>query len=238
MLTEAGRSRGIRDRVVMSLSLLDAVWKNGSQPQDAYVTGEPLDGLMLTLLSQNTNDRNRDKAYDALRAAMPEWKDVAAAPVEEVAAKIRPAGIFETKAARMKEILAIIRKDFGEYSLAELRGWEPERAREFLGSLPGIGPKTVACVMVFDLEIPAFPVDTHVARISRRLGWVPERMPAAQIQDFLEKTVPADQKRGGHLNMIEHGRNVCAAQKPKCGACVLLGLCDYGRSRVELRAGG
>lgn len=225
----------IAERVVMSLDLLDAVLKCESLPQDAYATGEPLDGLILTLLSQNTNDRNRDKAYEALRAACPAWSDVAGLPAGEIAALIRSAGLGDTKSARMKEILAIIRGDFGAYSLAALAGWEPGRVREYLSNLPGIGPKTVACVMVFDLHMPAFPVDTHVARISRRLGWTPEKWPPEKIQGFLEETVPAARCMGGHLNMIEHGRRVCHARKPECPICVLQGLCDYRRSASEAK---
>lgn len=226
---------GISERVVMSLDLLDAVLKSDSLPADVYATGEPLDGLMLTLLSQNTNDRNRDRAYDSLRAARPSWEGVRKSPAAEIAELIRSAGLGDTKAARMKEILEIIHRDFGGCSLVAMQDWESGRVREYLSALPGIGPKTVACVMIFDLGMTAFPVDTHVARISRRLGWVPEKWPPEKIQDFLEEVVPANRCRGGHLNMIEHGRRVCHARKPECPLCVLQGLCEY-RKR-ELGAG-
>lgn len=224
---------GIAERVVMSLDLLDAVLKCELFPQDAWATGEPLDGLILTLLSQNTNDRNRDKAYESLRASCPLWADAALLGAGKIAVLIRSAGLGDTKAARMTEILEIVHRDFGAYSLAKLKEWEPERVRAYLSDLPGIGPKTVACVMLFDLNIPAFPVDTHVARISRRLGWVPEKWPPEKIQAFLEEIVPAGRCGGGHLNMIEHGRRVCHARKPECIACVLQGLCDYRRDRIQ-----
>ena len=225
-------------RIVMSLDLLDAVLKYDSLPADAYATGEPLDGLILTLLSQNTNDRNRDKAYESLRSACPTWEDVARRTATEIAVLIRSAGLGDTKAARMRDILKVIRKDFGSYSLVAMNAWEPGKVKEYLSNLPGIGPKTVACVMVFDLNMPAFPVDTHVARISRRLGWVPEKWPPEKIQDFLESVVPAERCRGGHLNMIEHGRRVCHARKPECPICVLQGLCDYRRMELETKNDG
>lgn len=228
----------IAERVVMSLDLLDAVLKYDSLPPDAYATGEPLDGLILTLLSQNTNDRNRDKAYESLREACPTWENVAKHSAGEIATLIRSAGLGDTKAARMKDILGIIHRDFGSYSLVAMSAWKPGRVREYLSNLPGIGPKTVACVMVFDLGMPAFPVDTHVARISRRLGWVPEKWPPEKIQDFLESVVPAERCRGGHLNMIEHGRRVCHARKPECSVCVLQGLCDYRRMGLETKNDG
>lgn len=222
----------ISQRVAMSLDLLDAVLKCEALPPDVYATGEPLDGLMLTLLSQNTNDRNRDRAYETLRAARSSWESVAESQTGEIAELIRSAGLGDTKAARMKEILEIIRRDFGACSLVAMKGWESGRVREYLSGLPGIGPKTVACVMTFDLNLAAFPVDTHVARISRRLGWVPEKWPPEKIQNFLEDVVPANRCRGGHLNMIEHGRRVCHARKPECPVCVLQGLCEYRKREL------
>ena len=217
----------LRERVLLSLDLLDEILGGESLPADAYSTGEPLDGLLLTLLSQNTNDQNRDRAYESLREAFPTWKAVAAAPVSAIAKSIRSAGLGETKAARMKDILLIIRADFGSYSLKAMKRWDPAKARAYLEALPGIGNKTAACVLVFDLNMSAFPVDTHVGRIARRLGWVPGNWPPEKIQAFLEETVPPGRCRGGHLNMIEHGRRVCLARKPKCSACPLQNVCEF-----------
>ena len=213
-------------RILAVLDELDAAYGNDGMPPGALSTGEPLDGLILTLLSQNTNDRNRDMAYDALRGRYPAWEDVAALTPAEIAALIRPAGLGETKSIRMKAILEQIRSDFGGCSLSSLKGLSPGDVRRYLSNLPGIGPKTVACVMVFDLEMPAFPVDTHVARVSRRLGWVGERTAPEKIQEFLESAVPPERCAGGHLNMIEHGRAVCGARRPKCGGCVVAGMCE------------
>ncbi|MDR1651605.1 MAG: endonuclease III, partial [Synergistaceae bacterium] len=144
---------------------------------------------------------------------------------EDIAAAIKSAGLGDIKAGRMKQILEEIARDFGSYSLAAMKDWDPARVRDYLSGLHGIGPKTVACVMAFDLGMPAFPVDTHVARISRRLGWAGEKSSPEKIQLFLENEVPPEQCGGGHLNMIEHGRKICHARVPECGECVLNDVC-------------
>ncbi|MDR0764554.1 MAG: endonuclease III [Synergistaceae bacterium] len=217
-----------REHITLVLDRLDSLYGHDASPPGMYATGEPLDGLMLTLLSQNTNDRNRDRAYDALRRVCPEWKDAAEATAEKIAAAIKPGGLADIKSVRMKAILGRIYADFGEYSLAAMKSWPGGRARKYLRSLDGIGPKTVACVMIFDLGIPAFPVDTHVARISRRLGWRPEKTSPEKIQDFLESAVPPERCAGGHLNMIEHGRKACHARNPRCAACAVSDICRFG----------
>ena len=130
----------------------------------------------------------------------------------------------------MKQILAILRDKFGSYSICELKNWDAAKAREFLVSLPGVGVKTAACVLVFDLGVPAFPVDTHVARISRRLGWAPEKMAPDKIQEYLESTLPRERFRGAHLNMIEHGRGICSARKPDCDKCYAKNWCQFSKS--------
>lgn len=205
---------------------LEKLWGNeGTPPVLAHE--EPLDGLMLTLLSQNTNDKNRDKGFSALKTRFPKWNKVAGAPKEEIENCIRPAGLANTKSARMLEILGMIHKDFGDYSLTGLRGWDAERVKEYLSALPGIGAKTIACVMLFDLEQPAFPVDTHVARFCRRMEWVEEKTMPEKIQPLLEIWVPQSRYLGGHVNIIEHGRGICKAQKPNCTACSIKGLCPF-----------
>ena len=224
---------GSQEHILLVLDGLDAIYGYDASPADIYATGEPLDGLILTLLSQNTNDRNRDMAYDALRAKHPSWDRVAAISAAEIASLIRPAGLGDTKSVRMRTILEIIRRDFGAYSLREMASWQPEAVRTYLSNLPGIGPKTVACVMIFDLDMPAFPVDTHVARVSRRVGWVREKETPEKIQDFLESVVPPERCRGGHLNMIEHGRKQCHARKPDCATCGIAGLCKYRAESSE-----
>lgn len=218
---------GSLDHILLVLETLDDVYHFGDLPAEEFATGEPLDGLILTLLSQNTNDRNRDMAYENLRSKYPTWHEVAALPGDRIALLIRSAGLGETKAVRMKQILGIIHDDFGDYTLVPMMEWDPGDVRTYLSSLPGIGPKTVGCVMAFDLDMPAFPVDTHVARISKRLGWAGEKQSPEKIQDFLESTVPPEKCRGGHLDMIEHGRKVCHARRPDCTHCVVQTMCRY-----------
>lgn len=216
---------GTPEHIIEVLELLDGVYRNSELPADGLATGEPLDGLILTLLSQNTNDRNRDAAYERLRAACPAWSDAARLAPSEIADLIRPAGLGDTKAERMIAMLAKIKEDLGEHSLKKLLGQSSDEVREYLLSFDGIGPKTAACVMVFDMMIPAFPVDTHVARLSRRLGWADRKASAEKIQIFLEHTVPDELCRAGHLNMIAHGRSVCSARRPACERCPIIGCC-------------
>lgn len=213
--------------------ILDAFekhWGREAIPSPELKHDEPLDGLILTLLSQNTNDKNRDKAFEKLKSEYPDWNQVAKAPLEKVIDSIKVAGLGETKATRMKQILQIIKDKFGGYSIKELQKWKAEKARDFLVSLPGVGVKTAGCVLVFDLEMPAFPVDTHVARISRRLGWVREKMPPDKIQEYLESTLPPERFRGSHLNIIEHGRGICTARKPDCKNCFAKIWCQFSKS--------
>ncbi|PIE54159.1 MAG: DNA lyase [Dethiosulfovibrio peptidovorans] len=186
---------------------------------------EPLDGLMLTILSQNTNDNNRDRAFSTLTKAIPSWKDVAALDQETLAGFIRVAGIANVKAGRMLEVLDIIASRMGSYSLKGLGAWSSGEVREFLEGLPGVGPKTAACVLVFDLGIPAFPVDTHVARFCRRMKWVPHNMPPPRIQAYMETVVPESRKKGAHLNIISHGKAICVARSPRCSGCGIRTRC-------------
>jgi endonuclease-3 len=211
---------------------LEEMWGNESAPPN-LAHDEPLDGLVLTLLSQNTNDRNRDRAFDALTSRFPAWEAVAGALPEDIAECIRPAGLAKTKSERMLRILDTIRKTFGVYSLKELNLWESTKVKEYLAALPGIGAKTIACVMLFDLGKPAFPVDTHIARFCRRMEWVSEKTAPEEIQILLEEWVPPERFYGGHINIIEHGRGICGARKPACGKCLIARLCPYsGKSGV------
>lgn len=210
------------------LDLLEERWKHEADlPALLPLFEEPLDDLILTLLSQNTNDINRDKAYDRLRAEFPTWEEVAAAPAKEIRECIKVAGLGETKSERMKIVLGAVKEKFGTYSIKELRKWQPEEIREFLVSLPGIGVKTAGVVMVFDLGKPAFPVDTHLSRISKRLGWAEEKTAPDKIQEYLEATLPEERFGGAHLNLIEHGRHICSAKNPKCEECPVKKYCIY-----------
>jgi endonuclease-3 len=215
---------GDMKRALSVFDVLEEAYRNESSltlaPSD-----EPLGGLILTVLSQNTNDKNRDKAYQELISRFPAWGSVAVAPVEEVAEAIKVAGLGNSKAARIKEILEVVRDRFGGYTMEPIKHWPPDRVREFLLSLPGVGAKTTACVMLFDLGIPAFPVDTHVARLSARLGFAPLGMEPKDIQVVLEGLLKPERYLGVHVNMISHGRTVCRARRPNCKGCVVARLC-------------
>lgn len=212
------------------LDAFESVWKNEAEPPQDIVHDEPLDGLLLTVLSQHTNDKLRDKAFANLKHLYPTWAEVDAAPVEKVADAVRICGLGNTKAQKIKMILPLIKEKFGDYSIKSMAQWDLDEAYKYLLDLPGVGVKTAACTLVFDLGLPAFPVDTHVMRISKRLGWAPEKMPAEKIQKYLEATLPPERFRGAHLNMIEHGRGICDARKPKCNECPAKKWCAYGKT--------
>lgn len=212
------------------LDAFETLWGNEANPPSGLKHEEPLDGLILTVLSQHTNDKNRDKAFANLKSIYPDWKRAADAPEADIADAVRSAGLGNTKAAKIKKILLAVNERFGDYSIKGLASWPVDEARKYLIDLPGVGVKTAACVLIFDLEMPAFPVDTHVARIARRLGWVPEKMSAEDIQEYLEGVLPPERFRGAHLNFIEHGRGICDARKPRCGECPVNNRCKYGKS--------
>lgn len=186
-----------------------------------------LDGLVHTILSQNTNDPNSNLAFRRLKERFPTWEGVAGAPVEAIEEAIRPGGISRVKAGRIKAILELVRGDFGAYRLDSLALKEPKEALHYLLGLPGVGRKTAAVLLLFQLGYPLFPVDTHVLRVSKRLGLLPESTDAETAHDVMDLLVPEWSKYRLHLNLIEHGRRVCRARNPRCGDCCLRPLCPY-----------
>jgi endonuclease-3 len=196
----------------------------GRRPWRTY--GPPLDILVGTILSQNTNDRNSDLAMARLTKALPTWDAVADAPLATIAAAIRPAGLHRQKAVTIRKALRTIRADHGRLTLDFLRRWPTDRIREYLGAMPGVGPKTVACTLLFsDLRRPVLPVDTHVHRVSRRLGLIPAKAGAAQAHDLLAGLVPSRKVYAFHVLLIEHGRKTCHSRRPECEHCDLFVLC-------------
>jgi endonuclease-3 len=195
--------------------------------------GHPIAELTLTVLSQSTNDRNRDVAYLALRARFPEWYDVRDAPVDEIEAAIRPGGISRVKSARIKSILRIISETAPQHgappddplTLDWLPGESVSDAQAYLTSLPGVGRKTAACVLLFALGMRDVPVDTHVSRVGMRLGLFRPGAPFVELHDtMLELTPPGDELEF-HLNLLRHGRRTCHARHPACAECVLSRIC-------------
>ena len=192
----------------------------------------PLDQLVGTILSQNTNDVNRDRAFQRLRQRFPAWDQVRDTPVHEVIEAIRPAGLANQKGPRIQKALRRITEERGELELDFLASLSLEEARAWLISLDGVGPKTAAIVLLFSLDLPAFPVDTHVHRVSRRLGLIGERVNAEKAHQLLESQVPTQWYYAFHLNVVRHGRQVCHARKPKCEMCVLNERCDFYRQKT------
>lgn len=196
----------------------------GAPPEARHLA--PIDELVLTVLSQNTSDVNRDRAYADLRRALPTWEAVAAAPVRTIVRAIRRGGLALTKAPRIKAMLrslavrGVALDDPG--ALADLGDSE---LWELLLGLPGVGPKTAACVLLFSLDRPHFPVDTHVHRVAIRLGLVDGRANAVSAQALLQASVPSDLVYALHMGLIRHGREVCVARRPLCSGCVLFDLC-------------
>jgi endonuclease-3 len=187
-----------------------------------------IDEVVATVLSQHTSDANSERAFAQLKDRFPTWEQVAGAPVEQVASAIRCGGIAEQKARRIQQILAAIREREGSLDLGRLHDLDDAAAETYLLSLPGVGPKTAACVLAFAMGRPAFPVDTHVHRVATRLGWIPANTTADKAHQLLAPRVPPGIRYDLHIAMITHGRTVCRAQQPRCGICVLRGLCAYG----------
>ncbi len=190
-----------------------------------------LDELVSTILSQNTNDVNRDVAFNRLKERFPEWEAVRDASVEEVIEAIRPAGLANQKAPRMQAILRQITEERGCLDLEFLGDLGRDQAHAWLSRFKGVGPKTAAIVLQFALGIPAFPVDTHVYRVSGRLGLRPDKMSVEETHAWLERLFNPDQYGPGHLNLIRLGREICHARKPECERCPLNYLCDYYQDR-------
>jgi endonuclease-3 len=199
------------------------------------VFGEPIwrnplpaiDELVSTILSQNTNDVNRDRAFDALRAKFKTWEEVRDADTEDIISAIRPAGLANQKGPRMQQVLNAITAERGSLDLSFLAQMPVEEARSWLTKFNGVGPKTAAIVLCFSLGIPAFPVDTHVYRVTGRIGLRPEKMTVEQAHPYLEAIFPPETYYAAHLNLIRLGREICNARKPLCMNCPIVALCDY-----------
>jgi endonuclease-3 len=197
-----------------------------------------VDELVSTILSQNTNDSNRDLAFERLKARFPSWETVRDGDIRAVIEAIRPAGLANQKGPRIQSILAAISAERGSLDLDFLKELPREEARAWLSRFKGVGPKTAAIVMQFSLGMPAFPVDTHVHRVSGRLGLRPEKMSAEAAHDLLEALFQEEQYGPGHLNLIRLGREICAARQPRCEVCPLREECEYYRNLVDWESAG
>jgi endonuclease-3 len=196
--------------------------------------GRPLEELILTVLSQSTNDRNRDVAYVRLRSRLPTWEQARDAPLAEVEEAIQPGGLHRQKALRIQEILRALPDP---PDLAFLADMGVDDARAYLTALPGVGRKTAACVLLFSFGMPDVPVDTHVSRVGTRLGLFRPGAPFAELHDEMLALTPRGQEVELHINLLRHGRRTCHAQRPRCSECALLRMCPYGRE-LSGRASG
>src|SRR5688572_4100424 len=188
--------------------------------------------LVLTLLSQNTSDRNSGRAFARLLERYPTWNEVLAASVKEIEDAIAIGGLAPTKAPRLKALVAEVAERRPRFDLSNLEELPLDQAKAWLRELPGVGPKTAACVLLFALGRPALPVDTHVYRVARRLGLIPAKMPADASHAALEAMLEPEQMYPFHIALIKHGRRLCDAQRPRCEACPLLEGCPEGQRRM------
>ena len=192
-----------------------------------------LDELVATILSQHTSDINSGAAFDELRRRFKDWDAVRRAPVARIERAIRGAGLSRQKAPRIKAVLDKIHGDRRRLSLDFLRRLPTARALDYLRAMPGVGPKTAACVLLFACRKPVLPVDTHVHRVSRRLGLIGPRTNAAAAHDELAALVPPAKVLEFHILLIRHGRKTCIARQPRCEECPLLDLCPAGFARMR-----
>ena len=197
---------------------------------------DPLSELIAALLSQNTSDVNSGRAFENLVSTFGTWEEVAEVDVDRISEAISAGGLNRVKAPRIKAILERIKSEKGSLDLGFLKELSLSEARGWLESLPGVGPKTAACVLLFSLGRPALPVDTHVYRVSQRLGLIDSKVSPDNAHRILGKMVPPDSIYEFHINMVRHGRKVCRSQSPLCGGCLLNKGCAYG-ARAFRRAG-
>ncbi len=189
-------------------------------------THDPVTELVLTLLSQNTSDTNSGRAFQQLLKRYPNWDSVLDAPVDELEETIRPGGLAKTKAPRMQALLRQLRDRLGpDWDASRLAEMPIDEAKRWLTELPGVGPKTAACVLLFSLGRPALPVDTHVHRVAQRLGLIGPRVAAVPAHAMLEAQLPPERYYDFHVTLIRHGRRVCHKQRPRCDECVLFDRC-------------
>jgi len=187
--------------------------------------GDAMTELVLTILSQNTSDTNSGRAFMRLISRFPTWGELMAADPREIESEIEVGGLAPTKSVRIKAVLDEVWRRQGSFDLSFLREIPLDEAKGWLRSLPGVGPKTAACVLMFALGRPALPVDTHVGRVAQRLGLVPAKTGAAAAHDLLEAVLAPEEVYPFHISLIKHGRRLCRAQRPLCAECPLKDRC-------------
>jgi endonuclease-3 len=192
----------------------------------------PLDELIGTILSQSTSNINSHRAFESLKKRFPDWDSVRRARPASIATAIQSGGLANVKSVVIKNVLNEILERRGNLNLSFLKTAPIDEARSFLTSLKGVGPKTAACVLLFSCQRPLFPMDTHIFRITRRLGLLPEKINDQQAHELMETLIPPGKHYSLHVNLIAHGRKICHPQRPKCEQCSLIEQCDFGRAFV------
>lgn len=191
-----------------------------------------LDGLIATVLSQNTTNVNSGRAFAALKSRFPNWDEARIANVRSIESAIRSGGLARVKSRRIKSILSFIHETTGKTSLEHLRGLNDDEVKQQLSAMPGVGPKTVSCVLLFAMNRQDFPVDTHVFRIAKRLGWVDSGTTREKAYDKLNRIVPPPIAYELHVLMVDHGKKICRSQSPRCADCRLNTLCPSSGALV------
>ncbi len=197
----------------------------------AFRKTPPVDELVRTILSQNTNDRNSLAAFAALKRRFRGWEELSRSDVDRIAGAIRHAGLANIKARRIKKAIDEIKRREGRISLAGLGRMKTDDALSYLGSLEGVGPKTASCVLLFSFGKPVMPVDTHIFRVAKRLGLIAGDINIEEAHRALTAATPKKLIYRFHLCIIEHGRRTCKAQNPRCGSCILYGMCGFKDKR-------
>ena len=227
----SGSVTGPRRRVGRLIARLESAYGRPA-PIDRK---DPLSELVFTILSQNTSDLNRDRAWTSLWSAFGSWEQIATWPRLRLERAIRVGGLAPTKSRVIQSVLRRVRVDQGAYDLECLRGMSMEEVEAYLRDFKGVGIKTIRCVQVFSLGQPAFPVDTHILRITKRLGLVPPKAGAEAAHRIMQALTPPSEALPFHLNLIAHGRRVCKPARPLCGSCVILRLCPHGQELTARR---
>jgi endonuclease-3 len=219
-----GKSKASRKRKVTAQDVMELLGKEYG-PAEWFVRYNPAEELVFTILSQHTSDLNSERAFNNLMKTFPTMEAIADAPVERIEDAISMGGLAKQKAPRIKAVLQQVREELGSFDLSFLAEMPLDEAKAWLKRLNGVGPKTAAIILCFSLGLPAMPVDTHIFRVSKRLGLIGPKVTADQAHDILEPMVPPEDVFAFHMYLIRHGRQVCKAPRPRCGECVLAWGC-------------
>ena len=221
-----------KNRVKEILRLIRRSYGKGLRP---FKASGPIDELIRTILSQNTSDSNSSAAFAVLKRSFRPWEGLLKTDTAKLAHLIKHAGLANIKAKRIKEALLEIKRREGRLSLRSLKNMGTSEAISYLRSLNGVGPKTAACVLLFSFGKPVMPVDTHIYRVTKRLGLIPKDLSIEDAHELLSDMVPKNLIYDFHLGIIEHGRKTCKAQNPRCGVCLLYSLCKFKNKALYFR---